>query len=140
MTLFPPFPLSPSRQSCPPPQRIPGWSPILPTGYYLHPRVCPVPSDFTSVFVWRSVQRFKLDGGETSGAEGPAFVLRHRTSNLTAQHTAECTPADPMSPREEGDSPTSGSSTSHLSTAECPSHSGVSMSLTHTHSHVVGSW
>lgn len=80
---------------------------------------------------WRPVQHFKLDGGEKSGAEGPTFVLRHRTSNLIAQHTTESTPTGPMSPREKADLPTSGSSTSHLSTAECPSHSGVSIARTH---------
>lgn len=59
---------------------------------------------------------FKLDEGETSGAEGPAFVLRHRNLN---SHTA-----DPMSPRE---TPNTGPSTSHLSTSECSSHNGVSI-------------
>lgn len=59
---------------------------------------------------------FKLDEGETSGAEGPAFVLRHRNLN---SHTT-----DPMSPRE---TPNTGPSTSHLSTSECSSHNGVSI-------------
>ncbi|TNN39215.1 hypothetical protein EYF80_050624 [Liparis tanakae] len=55
---------------------------------------------------WRLVQRFKLDGGETSGAEGPAFVLRHRTSNLI-EHTTDGAPTNPTSPREKADTPTS---------------------------------
>ncbi|KAG7222191.1 hypothetical protein INR49_016589 [Caranx melampygus] len=84
-----------------------------------------VKSQDFSLFHWSAgpVQHLKLDGGETSGAEGPAFVLRHRTSNLI-EHTTDSTPTDPMSPREKGDTSTSGSSTSHLSTAECPSHNG----------------
>ncbi|CAB1419035.1 unnamed protein product [Pleuronectes platessa] len=72
---------------------------------------------------WGLVQRLKLDGGETSGAEGPAFVLRHRTSNLV-QHTTDTTPTDPVSPRVKEDTPTSGSSTSPLITTECPSNNG----------------
>lgn len=86
-----------------------------------------------SSFCWGLVQRFKLDGGETCGPEGPAFVLRHRTSNLL-EHTSDSAPTDPMSPREKEDTPTSGSSASHLSTAGCPSHNGVSSSK-HTHTH-----
>lgn len=77
------------------------------------------------------VQLFKLDGGETRGAEGPAFVLRHRTLNLT-EHTTESTPTDPMSMQGKGDTPNSGPSTSHLSTSGCSSHNGVSVQHTLT--------
>lgn len=76
------------------------------------------------------VQLFKLDGGETRGPEGPAFVLRHRTLNVAEQHTAESAAADPMSPQSKGDAPTSGPSTSHLSTSGCTSHNGVSTQRT----------
>lgn len=38
-------------QSCPPSQWIPGWSPISPTRFHQHPQVCPLPAEFTSVFV-----------------------------------------------------------------------------------------
>ncbi|XP_076016185.1 adiponectin receptor protein 2-like [Genypterus blacodes] len=91
------------------------------------------PSDNTRRSVWvfpiqlssssrrGSVQRLKLDGGEASGAEGSAFVLRHRTSHLLEQ-TAEKTQTDPVSPREKGDTSTSGSSAAHLSP---PLHSSV---------------
>lgn len=96
------------------------------------------PSWVRSSFQRRPVQRLKLDGGETSGAEGPAFVLRHRTSNLI-EHTTDSPPTNPMSPREKGDTSTSGSSTSHLSTAECPSHNGVSIQHRHRCFHLVGS-
>lgn len=81
---------------------------------------------------WRQVQRPKLDGGETSGADGPSFVLRHRNSTLGG-HTTDSRPTDPMSPREKANTPTSGSSTSHLSTAECPLQTGVSLQHTNTH-------
>lgn len=73
------------------------------------------------------VQLFKLDGGETRGPEGPAFVLRHRTLNVAEQRTAEsAAAADPMSPQSKCDTPTSGPSTSHLSASGCTSHNGVS--------------
>ncbi|KAJ3612489.1 hypothetical protein NHX12_020764 [Muraenolepis orangiensis] len=62
----------------------------------------------------------KLDGGAASGDEGPAFVLRHRTSN-PAERTTNGVPTDPMSPRQDAeDTPTSGCSTNHLSATECP--------------------
>ncbi|KAF3859156.1 hypothetical protein F7725_021555 [Dissostichus mawsoni] len=64
--------------------------------------------------------RVKLDGGETSGAEGPAegpaFVLRHRNLNAVEQTTDGT--------REKADTPSTGFPTCHLSTAECPSHTG----------------
>ncbi|KAG7258331.1 hypothetical protein CRUP_023666, partial [Coryphaenoides rupestris] len=62
---------------------------------------------------------YKLDGGEASGGEGPAFVLRHRTSNL-AERTTNGAHTDPVSLRAAEDTPTSGSSTNHLSATECP--------------------
>lgn len=79
------------------------------------------------------VQLFKLDGGESQGPEGPAFVLRHRTLNVAEQRTAEsqtATAADPMSPQSKSDAPTSGPSTSHLSASGCTSHNGVSTQCT----------
>lgn len=82
----------------------------------------------------KAVQPLKLDEEETVRAgrpdEGPAFVLRHRNSNLT-ENATNCSPAGPMSPQEKNTPNTSGSSTSHLSTAECPSHHGVSTGHTH---------
>lgn len=74
------------------------------------------------------VQLFKLDGGESQGPSGPAFVLRHRTLNVAEQRTGESEAvAAPMRPQSKGDAPTSGPSTSHLSASGCTSHNGVSM-------------
>ncbi|XP_051911983.1 adiponectin receptor protein 2 [Hippocampus zosterae] len=61
---------------------------------------------------------FKLDEGEASGPDGPAFVLRHRTSSH-AQHTADSAPTEPRRAAV-----TSGSSNGHLSTAQCRSRNG----------------
>uniref|UniRef100_A0AAV2IZL7 Adiponectin receptor 2 n=1 Tax=Knipowitschia caucasica TaxID=637954 RepID=A0AAV2IZL7_KNICA len=54
-----------------------------------------------------AVQHLKLDGGEASGAEGMAFVLRHRTAS-TAQSTEE----------------TTSGSHNYLTATECPSENG----------------
>ncbi|XP_061524440.1 adiponectin receptor protein 2-like [Phycodurus eques] len=62
---------------------------------------------------------FKLDEGEESWPEGPALVLRHRTSSH-AEHTADSAPAGA---REKGRAATtSGSSDGHLSIPQCHSH------------------
>ncbi|KAM3588128.1 uncharacterized protein V6R79_022069 [Siganus canaliculatus] len=79
----------------------------------------------TTFSVQRSVRPFKLDGGETSAAEGPAFVLRHRTSNLIDRRPADgVQPEDHTSPREKGETSTSGPSASSIRTSECPAHNG----------------
>lgn len=86
----------------------------------------PIKSWLAFGFWCEAVRQYKLDGGETSGADGPTFVLRHRTSNVIEAST-NCTSSHPMSPRDKEETPTSGSSTSHLSAAESPAHNGVSV-------------
>lgn len=81
------------------------------------------PSSLVSFTLWGALGaatgHFKLDEGETSGAEGPASVPRRR--NLDRHATG------PMSSREKGETPHTGPSTSHLSTSECPAHRRVSV-------------
>ncbi|XP_062339618.1 adiponectin receptor protein 2 [Osmerus eperlanus] len=54
-----------------------------------------------------SVQQFKLDGGELRGAEGPAFVLRHRgvvvATDAGTTATTHARTTNPTSPREHDD-------------------------------------
>ncbi|CAL8277072.1 unnamed protein product [Gadus morhua 'NCC'] len=97
-----------------PVRRSPGDAP----GFALPVR-CPGPGSVRSISLAVRSGVYKLDGGEVTEGEGPAFVLRHRTSTL-AERTTNDAPTDPMSPRDAEDTPTSGCSTNHLSATECP--------------------